>query len=240
VRPHPFTALLALACPLLAACGKSQEGGRDAGTLACRAARGVSRAPVEIRQVVELINSLPMPVDLPCFLQSLERPLRVNATVSFISLQRASGQRSPRIFLFSGPLVMSIVPEGEGSDLVEMGQLIDDQRSLKGEVEFPVIAALPERDPFARIRSGDGTTCRFCHPGEVLADRTDGVEAYLSGALRPSFSARVELETLERERVVCDRAIEPERCAILSALFDHGDVLPTDFPPTVPTISGRP
>jgi hypothetical protein len=200
----------------------------------------VSRAPAGIRDVVALINSLPMPVDLPCFVESLERPLRVNATVSFISLQRASGQRSPRIFLFSGPLVMSIVPEGEGSDLVEMGQLIDEQRSLKGEVGFPVTAALPERDPFARIRSGDGTTCRFCHPGEVLADSTDGVEAFLSGALRPTFSARVELETLRRERAICDPAAEPERCAILTALFDHGDVLAADFPATVPTISGRP
>jgi hypothetical protein len=33
------------------------------------------------------------------------------------------------------------------------------------------------------------------------------------------------VESLRTENVSCDAAAEPERCAMLSALFNHGDVV---------------
>jgi len=44
------------------------------------------------------------------------------------------------------------------------------------------------------------------------------------------------LEDVRAERTACPDEDTGERCAILRALFDHGEVLPRDFPETLPTI----
>src|SRR5687767_916415 len=103
----------------------------------CRAPAGFSGSPRTIAEAIALVNALPPPVTLACFLQSLDRPLYAYATYSVISLQPAVGARSPRIFLFdgkSGGLVMSIVPEGMGSHALEFGQFVDETRTIKGEI----------------------------------------------------------------------------------------------------------
>ena len=74
-------------------------------TTGCRAPSSVSNAPQSIAETVTLINALPKPLTLPCFLESLARPLEMSATFSVVSAQPAVGHRSPRVFLFLGPKV---------------------------------------------------------------------------------------------------------------------------------------
>lgn len=52
----------------------------------CTPAGGVSRSPSTIAQVVDLVNALPRPLSLTCFLESLDRPLQVAASSGVISL----------------------------------------------------------------------------------------------------------------------------------------------------------
>jgi hypothetical protein len=46
----------------------------------CVAPEGVSNTPTTVLETIDLINALPQPVTLPCFIESLERPLRLYAT----------------------------------------------------------------------------------------------------------------------------------------------------------------
>jgi len=200
----------------------------------CHAPAGVSGAPRTIAEVVGLANALPRPLSLPCFLESLDRPLEVHAALSTISLQPAPSPRSPRIFIFTGDVIMSVVPEGTGRSLVEMGQLVEPGRSAKAELRFPVTDPITPDQPFAHVNDGGGTTCRFCHPREEPAP-TVSPSAFVSGAFSPVARARVDIEGLRAERQSCDEATEPERCALLGAIFDHGEVRGRDFPPGVPT-----
>lgn len=205
----------------------------------CRAEGGVSGAPGSIAGVVALANALPRPLSLSCFLESLDRPLHVHTTRSTVSLQPSAGDRSPRIFLFSGSLILSVVPEGKGSPLMEMGQLVDPARSLKAEIRFPLEGPLGPDDPYEHVRDANGTTCRFCHPDEAPAPQV-APAAYVSGAFKPSPGGRVTLDFLAQERARCDGAAEPDRCAILRALFDHGEVRWREFPASVPTAFRQP
>ena len=66
----------------------------------CVAPEGVSTAPQTIAEVVTLLNALPKPLNLPCFVASLARPLSLHAVNSPFSAQPAQGRRSPRIFIF--------------------------------------------------------------------------------------------------------------------------------------------
>jgi hypothetical protein len=204
----------------------------------CRPAGGVSGTPRTIMEVAALANALPHPVSLPCFLESLDRPLEANLALSTISLQPAPTSRSPRIFLFYGDLIMSLAPEGTGKALLEMGQLVGPDRSLKAEVKFPVTEHLTPDAPFAHVRSDEGTTCRFCHPNEVPAPEISP-NAFISGAFSPLPRAQVGLDNLQAEHSACDAAKEPERCEFLRAMFGHGEVRARDFPATVPTAFDR-
>jgi hypothetical protein len=201
----------------------------------CRAPAGVSASPQSIADAVALANALPHPLSLPCFLESLQRPLVVQPVVSTVSLQPAQGARSPRIFLFWDQLIVSVVPEGAGRQLIEMGQLVGVDRSLKAELGFPVDGPLGPGDPFARVRMADGTTCAFCHSDERRADDAGGVATFTSTAFAPAPRAVQDLGALAHERAVCDADAEPDRCAFLRALFDHGEVRAGAFPPGIPT-----
>lgn len=236
LRSH---SLLAALCVLVAACGGSTSGNDDAGTPSptCRPPPGVSGAPQSIADTVTLINALPKPLTLPCYLESLDRPLRLSASESTFSAQPANGARSPRIFLFSGPLVTSVVPEGPGLPLLELSELGPDLRSVKAEVHFPVEGALTEESPYARVsEDGARTGCGTCH-GQERTERTIGVtNVFSSRALKPASQEIVPLETLRAEAAHCDAAAEPDRCAMLKALFDHGPVEDQPFPAELPTI----
>lgn len=197
---------------------------------------GGAAAPRSIAEAVALINALPKPLTLPCFIEALPRPLQLYATRSIFSGQPAAGTRSPRLFLFFDPLILSVVPAGPGTHLLEFGELQSETRSVKGEIEFPILAELPPQAPFEKILYRDlGTTCAVCH-GEEEPVTLGGLQAFASEAFRPLASDRVATEYVRHEFSTCDAAVEPDRCAMLNALFGHGEVLHREFPAAMGTI----
>jgi hypothetical protein len=210
----------------------------DAGARArCVAPEGAPTSPQSIADMVALINALPSPVTIPCVLQTLDRPLKMHAAVSLISAQPSVGARSPRIFLFFDGMRVSIVPAGAGAPLLEMGEIEPDQRSLKAEILFPVTAPLDSKMPFERILFTPAVTrCGFCHPVEEPDPTITFTSAFSSIALRPADTYTVSIDSLANELAICDPTAEPDRCAMLQALFDQGTPVEQPFPSDLPTI----
>ena len=207
-------------------------GGPD--TELCAPAPGTTGSPSSIAETVDLVNGLPKPVSLPCFIEALERPLRLVATRSFFSAQPAVGARSPRIFLFMEGIIHSVVPEGTARTLLEMGEETTPGSSIKAELEFPITENITLATAFERLPFDDITTCGACHNGKVPVLGIEG--AFESEVLRPADRELIPLADLENEARICDAQLEPERCAMLSALFQHGDVVAAEFPRSVRTI----
>jgi hypothetical protein len=206
---------------------------------ACVAPAGISNAPRTISDTLTLINALPKPLTLPCFLEALARPLEINATNSLFSAQPSQGQRSPRIFLFRDPNTMSIVPAGPGAPLLEFGEQRPDYRSLKAELEFPVLGPLLPSAPFERLLfSPQITTCGVCHAAEVQESMVFGVPEFVSASLRPLPDDNVPAAALLNELAICDRTAEPDRCALLDGLLGWGPVTDRAFPPQMATFGG--
>jgi hypothetical protein len=184
---------------------------------------------------VNVLNALPKPVSLPCFLETLARPLEVHATVSRISAQPSVGARSPRIFMFYDGLRLSIALDGVGSRALEFGEIRDEFRSLKAEIGFPVTAQLSPGAPFERVLYNQaGTSCGFCHAAEQAAEDVSFTSAFTSLALRPAAEDAVSIESLSAELADCDAVAEPERCAMLKSLFEQGAPLEQAFPASLP------
>lgn len=205
---------------------------------ACAERTTVTASPRTIGEAVAFINTLPRPLSLDCFLERLERPLRIAGTSSVVSLQPAVGTHSPRVFLFLGDaLVMSItVGDKFGFDLLEFGEVIAPARSIKGEVAFPVDDPLAGSAPFTRILEEDTgrTDCAICHRGE--ASVPDYPFAFASTVLRFREEEEVTLSALHDEHERCDPLAQPERCARLTALLGHGPVESAVFAVDLPTI----
>lgn len=225
-------------CGLAIACGGGGAGsaasGGDGELERCAPAPGTTGAPSSIAETVALVNGLPKPTSLPCFLEALERPLRLVATQSLFSAQPAVGSRSPRIFLFMDGIIHSIVPEGSARNLLEMGEVTSPGSSIKAELEFPIFGDITLATAFERLPFNDITTCGVCHNGHVPALGIEG--AFESEALRPAEGELVPLAGLEEQARSCDAELEPERCAMLGALFQHGDVIAAEFPDSLRTI----
>ena len=202
----------------------------------CEAPPGLG-SPQTIAEALELMNALPAPVTVPCFVQSLDRPLALTATTSTVSAQPAGSANNPRIFIFSGPLVLSIVPGGIGRDVLEFGEPRGDFESLKGELIMPVDQPIPAGKPFEHLRFSSQTTiCGFCHRDEHLAVDQDHPNAFISRVLRPVDELLVGVDDLRAKHVECDAEFDPMRCEILSAVFDHGPVIEQSFPEELKTI----
>jgi hypothetical protein len=249
-----------IAVPLMAACqadataspggGTAGAGRERAGTgsgsgsdrgagveSACGVPVATPATPRSVREVVAMLNAMPKPVTLPCFLESLARPLSLHATQSVLSAQPADGKRSPRLFVFIDPLIMSVVPDGLGRALLELGERRSATHSLKAELEFPITSELAPESPFARLRYDDNlSTCDFCHADSTAAPDLNVPYALISQAMRPLPRERVAIEQVRAEAEACAAAEEPERCAMLHALFD-AEPKPSDveFPPTYRT-----
>jgi hypothetical protein len=109
---------------------------------------------------------------------------------------------------------------------------------VKGELHFPVEEQLVPEDAFARLApdaaSGrtleQATRCGVCHDNEKATPDYPLLGAFTSAIVKPSSFFAVDVAAIRRERDSCDSALEPERCAVLQALFDHGDVVQTAFP----------
>ncbi len=229
-----------LALPGLVACGAELDRPVDTSEVVtseiCVAPPGMG-APSTIHEVVQLLNALPGPVSVACLVRALDRPLSINSTSGKLSAQPAGGVHDPRIFIFLDGLSMSIVPAGAGRSLLELGQYDTPEESLKGELHMPVDKPVSQDQPYEHLRYIEGLTfCGLCHRDERLAPEIGHPNAYISGAFRPKEAEMVPLEAVRAEHEACVPGDDPERCAIYSALFDHGPVLHQDFSATLKTI----
>jgi len=215
--------------------GKADTGMTN--TTRCVAPKGAPTSPQTIADVLALVNALPSPVTLPCFVQALARPLQIHATVSTISAQPSVGTRSPRIFIFWEGLRASIVPAGAGAPLLELGEILPESRSRKAEIFFPVTTPLDPVTPYDRILfTPTVTRCGFCHQAEEPDPDITFTSAFTSVALRPLDSYAVSIASLASELATCDPTAEADRCALLQALFDQATPVEHPFPADLPTI----
>jgi hypothetical protein len=234
LAPSPgrrWPALRWACCGLLLGCSSGEADGE---LELCAPAPGTTGSPSTIAETVALVNGLPKPASLACFLEALERPVRLVASRSLFSAQPAVGSRSPRIFLFNDGIIHSIVPEGSARNLLEMGEVTIPGSSIKAELEFPITETITLATAFERLPLNDITTCGVCHNGHRPVLGIEG--AFESEVLRPADEELVPLAVLEEEARSCDAELEPERCAMLGALFQHGEVIATEFPGSLRTI----
>lgn len=174
-------------------------------------------APTDLTSLTRWVETLPQPVDAACLVHGLQRPLQVEATRSQLSAQPGT-RASPRLFFFSGDLVMSLVPDGVGRDLVEFGEVVDATHSIKAELELPIELPLGEDALFERIRLDEGSHCAACHAQER--------EDLASVVLRPEPDTLVPLDEVHAEARRCTGG--SARCALLKAVF-AGPVEPHPF-----------
>lgn len=217
--------------------GGSGGGGTLGGTpghARCRAPSGVSASPQTVEEAVALLNALPKPTSVACFVESLDRPLHIFATSSTISAQPAFSFKSPRVFLRLNKLLLSVVVDGESSGLIEFSDLIDDDaRSIKGELALPLLSPVSNAAPYERVHYNEGTVCGICHGPEERVESIGYAQAYASVAFRPNTAYRVSLPSLLHERDVCNALTEANRCEMLGALFDYGPVSEAQFSETM-------
>jgi hypothetical protein len=191
--------------------------------------------PRTITELVERIDALPHPVTIPCLVASLPRPLDLVATNSEFSVQPAKGDDDPRIFILADGLVLSVVPTGEGSELLEFSEFVSPTETIKAELEFPIDGPVSPEDPYDhKILEGGLTRCGVCHRDEYESPDRPG--AWVSVAFRPVSTSLVPIESLPAVLDACDWDQQPARCEMLGALLDFGEVAQASFPEELPTI----
>lgn len=205
-------------------------------------------SPTTIRAAVDLINALPKPTSLRCFLQSLNKPLSIYLTTSNLSVQPGNGQSAPRVFIMKSWLTMSIALSGDASWYLEFAEFYTTGSSFKGEVRFPVGETISYSEPFDRIESNSGTpgtTCRGCHGQEVLGTYPNVTNAYRSVALRPESFNDVSIASFNINKTLCQQSNDQSRrCQMIEAIFDNStngngvEAMPSQasFPLGTPTL----
>ena len=185
--------------------------------------------PHTVDDVIARINALPMPVTAPCFTASLPRPLAIVATTSRFSAQPAGGPEDPRIFIFTAGSLLSVVTDGQGRNLLEVGELMTTSRTLKAEIVFPVTAPITREAAYAHLDYVPAaTSCGLCHTGEEAhpAHRL----ARVSIAFRPPARTLVSLERVRGFAAACDQSVQRDRCLAFAGVFGFGDVVEGSFP----------
>jgi hypothetical protein len=198
----------------------------------CAAMQG----PMEsIAGAIARLNALAPNADGPCFIASLPRPLAVTATVGTTSAQPAGGRGAPRLFLMLPKLVVSAVPAGDGSKVLEFGEWTGTTRTIKGEIAVPVTAPLAADAAYQKVLQGTTrTTCATCHREEEAHPTIPN--AFVSLAFKPEPGTFVTVTDLEELHHLCNVAEdEGPRCAMIHALFDYGEITQGEFSPVVAT-----
>lgn len=198
----------------------------------CPVAPASLKRPTRIQGAIDLINALGKPLTLDCFVANLEKPLGVYAVDNKFSAQPSAGPKSPRILIVSYPLVMTVVPAGEGRFLLEMSELVDAVQSVKAEIQFPIARELVTEDAFSHlVTTGLGQTdCRFCHQNEGPAGGSFPLDARKSDIVRPDSFSRISSASLFQEAQLCKPSLEPYRCAMLRAIYVTGQARDVSFP----------
>ena len=211
----------------------------------CSSPEGLTISDIE--SFTDWINALPKPIELPCVVESLPRPLYVSFTRSGISAQPSLGTNNPRVFFFYGDLILSVVTDhnpthtidGHEFDPLEVSYRTETKYSalnevefgIKGEYKFPYATEIPYSEPYATILYSDNlTVCAFCHAQEIKVNEFDEVPVFASHIYRPFSSALVNIDYMRGQHASCIPEMEPFRCAMLSAIFDHGELIEQEFP----------
>lgn len=219
----------ALALLALVSCGEPATLTPTTQPEPCQPGPGATGSPRTIDQSVTLINSLPRPLSIGCFVKALDHPLRIVATDSGLSAQPALGRSSPRVFILIEPLILSVSLGPRGIHLLEFGQLLDDGSSIKAELEFPITeTTLPKAAPYAHIvHNEQRSRCAACHTQERVINTIEDTPIFASRALRPVDYQVVPTAELTQEHDACvssatndtlDDAQEA-RCDLLGAIF---------------------
>lgn len=232
-----ISAVLAAAAALQG-CGGSQPPGDSPGVICVPPAGAVI---TDVQSVVDWLNAMPKPVTLPCFIESLPRPLNIQSALSEFSAQPSLGQRSPRIFFFFDRLILTVVADQDFAEyphpLLEMSYLVDEQELIttKAELKFPITDTLSPAAPYTGLSFNDRISqCSFCHPKESVLARLDDIPIYQSSILKPTTPLPISQLYVENDNCIVEE--EPHRCAMLSSIVDHGELQPYSFPAGAPTI----
>jgi hypothetical protein len=198
----------------------------------CLAPAGFTGSPRTTEEAVVLLNALPKPTSVACFVETLPRPLAIYATNSPFSAQPAFSSKSPRVFIKLAQLWVSVVIEGDSSYLLEFGYRPPEAEltSIKGELKFPLYDAVPLSAPYDRVRTGANTACGACHYNEAQSSSIEFASAFASIAFRPRPDSHIGLPSLVVENATCNWSETPHRCEMLSAIFDDGPVVEAAFP----------
>ena len=191
--------------------------------------------PVQtIDGVLDHIDALPEPT-LECLLAALERPIGLELTSDVFSTQPAQGVRSPRIFLRTEALTLTVVPVGEARNLLEFGEAHDDSGfTVKAELAFPLAQPFDPEVAYEQALESpgaDATGCRVCHVNELEV----APGRFASNAIRPPDEMVVPIDALREEHEGCDWDEDPVRCGMFSAVLDHGEVTHAPFARSVTT-----
>lgn len=220
-----------------------EAGAPDAGPhTASEALRRCAESKGELGSIADAVTRLNAIAakggDGACFVATLPRPLSVVATLGVTSAQPAAGRGAPRLFFMLPKLVISAVPDGEGSKVLEFGEWTGTTRTLKGEVGLPVTTPLAADAPFKRVLQGtDRSLCATCHREEERHPTIPN--AFVSLAFKPEPGSFVTVEELTELHTLCTRAgDEGSRCNFIHALFDFGAITQGTFSPAVATFNG--
>ncbi len=185
--------------------------------------------PQTVDEVITRINLLPRPASVACFTASLPRPLVIGPTSSRFSAQPAGGPEDPRLFIFTDKIFLSVVPAGDGSDLLEVGEMVAPNRSLKAEFKFPVDKVVTRDDCYQHLDFAPAaTSCGLCHGNEERHPAHP--LARTSVSFRPPARTLVTLAKAKAFADACDRAQQPKRCLNWASVFGFGETKEGTFP----------
>jgi hypothetical protein len=192
--------------------------------------------PGTIEDAVAWMAALPAPVDAPCIVAGLARPLRVEGTTGIFSAQPAAGEDSPRVFLetgdpSAGTFRLSLVGSGSGAPYIEFGEYAGPEHSRKGELPLPVDPLATAQAAFDQVTHPEwGTRCAMCHT-DTSPDPRGGE---ISIAIRPTPCTEVDVAALRALADECGGSTSA-RCDLLRTLA-AGDMEDAPSPEEWPTI----
>lgn len=202
-------------------------------SMACDQVADELRTPNSIADTINLINALPKPTSITCFLKSLKKPLKIMAVNNGFSAQPADGNQSPRIFIVNTQLALSVAPAGSGKYLLELSEPSSSTKSFKGELSFPIMQTLDPLLVFtttADPQSPGNSRCILCHRNEVKIRYGNIGFAFNSEIVRPNELQRVFSLYLRNQAYMCNPATDKYRCDMLNAIFMTGEGADAEFP----------
>lgn len=201
----------------------------------CKPVAAPLGTPNSLNETIQLINALPKPLTLDCFLKSLQRPLKIMAVNNASSAQPAVGNESPRIFILNSRLALSVVPAGPGRFLLEMSEPSTSTLSWKAELEFPITSQIDPYLMFDEIvdrasPGGSSSRCTFCHANETRQNYQGIGFGFVSNTVRPNEVQRVLSLYLRNQAYICNPSQNKYRCDILQSIFSSDATSAQDSP----------